>query len=210
MCYKVVERYSVCKCVYFQHSIDPCSAYGQRGHGVQEKTVLVGYACARHSAHAPPPRFAEYWSLAGFRVFKFEGVGQVGADAEAVSSRFSLVGWISTSLASLCHANTTLTLRYTTLCLRHATPLQCLIRSTLLDGGFHEILMMRNVRQCLIHASLAESSSTTSPLVGEIVPVAFAFALLCFALLSDWILGTGGGIVFPGEIQFVMRSGTAV
>ncbi|KAJ5233353.1 uncharacterized protein N7469_005119 [Penicillium citrinum] len=52
MCYKVVERYSVCKCVYFQHSIDPCSAYGQRGHSVQEKTVLVGYACARHSAHS--------------------------------------------------------------------------------------------------------------------------------------------------------------
>jgi len=50
MCYKVVERYSVCKCVYFQHSIDPCSAYGQRGHSVQEKTVLVGYACPRHSA----------------------------------------------------------------------------------------------------------------------------------------------------------------
>ncbi|KAJ5621948.1 hypothetical protein N7528_005180 [Penicillium herquei] len=49
MCYKVVERFSVCKCVYFQHSIDPCSAYGQRGHSVQEKTVLVGYACPRHS-----------------------------------------------------------------------------------------------------------------------------------------------------------------
>lgn len=52
MCYKVVERYSVCKCIYFQHSIDPCSAYGQRGHSVQEKTVLVGYACAGHSARA--------------------------------------------------------------------------------------------------------------------------------------------------------------
>ncbi|KAJ5273857.1 hypothetical protein N7478_008982 [Penicillium angulare] len=50
MCYKVVERFSVCKCVYFQHSIDPCSAYGQRGHSVQEKTVLVGYACTSHSS----------------------------------------------------------------------------------------------------------------------------------------------------------------
>jgi hypothetical protein len=49
MCYKVVERYSVCKCLYFQHSIDPCQAYGQRGHCVQEKTVLVGYACETHS-----------------------------------------------------------------------------------------------------------------------------------------------------------------
>ncbi|KAJ5927535.1 hypothetical protein N7516_009308 [Penicillium verrucosum] len=49
MCYKVVERYSVCKCLYFEHSIDPCSAYGQRGHGIQEKTVLVGYTCDKHS-----------------------------------------------------------------------------------------------------------------------------------------------------------------
>lgn len=60
---------------------------------------------------------------------------------------------------------------------------------------------MRNERQCLIHASLPDSLSTTSPLVGEIVTVAFAFALLCFALLSDWILDSDGGIVFPGEIS---------
>ncbi|KAJ5481056.1 hypothetical protein N7539_006950 [Penicillium diatomitis] len=52
MCYKVVERYSVCKCIYFQHSIDPCTAYGQRGHSIQEKTVLVGYVCSRHSSRA--------------------------------------------------------------------------------------------------------------------------------------------------------------
>ncbi|KAL2831320.1 hypothetical protein BJY01DRAFT_240125 [Aspergillus pseudoustus] len=50
MCYQLVERYSVCGCLYFQHAIDPCTAYGQRGHQVQEKTVLVGYACPRHSA----------------------------------------------------------------------------------------------------------------------------------------------------------------
>ncbi|KAJ5969923.1 hypothetical protein N7501_006171 [Penicillium viridicatum] len=49
MCYKVVERFSVCKCLYFEHSIDPCSAYGLRGHRVQEKTVLVGYTCDKHS-----------------------------------------------------------------------------------------------------------------------------------------------------------------
>ncbi|KAJ5457527.1 hypothetical protein N7475_008915 [Penicillium sp. IBT 31633x] len=52
MCYKVVERYSVCKCLYFEHSVDPCSAYGQRDHEVQEKTVLVGYTCDKHSAFA--------------------------------------------------------------------------------------------------------------------------------------------------------------
>ncbi|KAJ5806839.1 hypothetical protein N7474_010431 [Penicillium riverlandense] len=42
MCYRVVERYAACKCLYFEHSIDPCSSFGQRGHSVLEKTVLVG------------------------------------------------------------------------------------------------------------------------------------------------------------------------
>jgi hypothetical protein len=51
MCYQVVERFSVCRCQYYKHAIDPCSAYGQRGHMVQEKTVLVGYACSIHSHH---------------------------------------------------------------------------------------------------------------------------------------------------------------
>lgn len=57
MCYQILERYSVCQCVYYQHSVDPCKAYGQRGHFVQEKVVLVGYACKRHSVrqHEPPP-----------------------------------------------------------------------------------------------------------------------------------------------------------
>lgn len=53
MCYQVVERYSVCRCLYYQHAIDPCAAHGQRGHIVQEKTVLVGYACNIHSSHRP-------------------------------------------------------------------------------------------------------------------------------------------------------------
>jgi hypothetical protein len=51
MCYQVVERYSVCRCLYYKHAIDPCAAHGQRGHQVQEKTVLVGYACGVHSSH---------------------------------------------------------------------------------------------------------------------------------------------------------------
>ncbi|PSN67037.1 hypothetical protein BS50DRAFT_600579 [Corynespora cassiicola Philippines] len=53
MCYQVVERYSVCRCLYYKHAIDPCAAHGQRGHSVQEKTVLVGYACSLHSSHRP-------------------------------------------------------------------------------------------------------------------------------------------------------------
>ncbi|KAH7394318.1 hypothetical protein BKA66DRAFT_410857 [Pyrenochaeta sp. MPI-SDFR-AT-0127] len=53
MCYQVVERYSVCRCLYHRHAIDPCAAHGQRGHMVQEKTVLVGYACGTHSNYRP-------------------------------------------------------------------------------------------------------------------------------------------------------------
>lgn len=53
MCYQVVERYSVCKCLYYKHAVDQCRAAGQHGHRVQEKTVLVGYACSVHSSHRP-------------------------------------------------------------------------------------------------------------------------------------------------------------
>ncbi|RMZ67335.1 hypothetical protein GMOD_00001246 [Pyrenophora seminiperda CCB06] len=49
MCYQVVERYAVCRCQYYKHAIDPCASHGQRGHSIQEKTVLVGYACSTHS-----------------------------------------------------------------------------------------------------------------------------------------------------------------
>ncbi|PQE25684.1 hypothetical protein CJF30_00000381 [Rutstroemia sp. NJR-2017a BBW] len=41
MCYLVVERYSVCRCLYYQHSVDMCAAYGTQGHGIQERTPPV-------------------------------------------------------------------------------------------------------------------------------------------------------------------------
>ena len=49
MCIQLVEKYSVCRCVYHRHSVDPCRAYGQRNHGTTEKTILVGFACPRHT-----------------------------------------------------------------------------------------------------------------------------------------------------------------
>ena len=52
MCYIIVERFSVCRCTYHRHNVDMCAAYGTQGHHVMEKTVLVGYACERHSGHA--------------------------------------------------------------------------------------------------------------------------------------------------------------
>ncbi|KKK19961.1 hypothetical protein P175DRAFT_0531709 [Aspergillus ochraceoroseus IBT 24754] len=62
MCYQLIERFSVCGCLYFQHAIDPCTAYGQRGHQIQEKTVLVGYACPRHTGKRAPDASAAAWT----------------------------------------------------------------------------------------------------------------------------------------------------
>ncbi|KAK0741219.1 hypothetical protein B0T18DRAFT_303442, partial [Schizothecium vesticola] len=52
MCYLLVELYSACRCLYYQHAVDRCAAYGRPGHGVQTRTILVGYACGDHSRGA--------------------------------------------------------------------------------------------------------------------------------------------------------------
>ncbi|KAF2430178.1 hypothetical protein EJ08DRAFT_589528 [Tothia fuscella] len=52
MCYQVIERYAVCRCLYHQHAVDRCPMYGQRSHAIVEKTVLVGYTCPAHSTSA--------------------------------------------------------------------------------------------------------------------------------------------------------------
>ncbi|KXL42781.1 hypothetical protein M433DRAFT_71231 [Acidomyces richmondensis BFW] len=56
MCIQVVERYSVCRCLYYKHAIDPCPARGQRGHTIREKVVLVGYTCDQHSRYRSTQR----------------------------------------------------------------------------------------------------------------------------------------------------------
>lgn len=55
MCYRLVERFSVCGCVYYKHAVDRCAAYSQSGHKVQERTIPVGYTCVDHSE---PPQGA--------------------------------------------------------------------------------------------------------------------------------------------------------
>lgn len=49
MCYRVTERYSVCRCIYYKHQISFCGASGTEGHLVQTKDILVGYLCGTHS-----------------------------------------------------------------------------------------------------------------------------------------------------------------
>ncbi|TGZ77649.1 hypothetical protein EX30DRAFT_290615, partial [Ascodesmis nigricans] len=49
MCIRVVERFAVCHCVYFVHGVDQCTAYGQRGHQVEDRILFVGHSCPSHA-----------------------------------------------------------------------------------------------------------------------------------------------------------------
>ena len=49
MCIQLVERYAGCGCLYFEHSVDPCSAINTLGHEIQVKEVPVGYTCNYHA-----------------------------------------------------------------------------------------------------------------------------------------------------------------
>lgn len=59
MCIKIVEIYKICRCVYYTHAVDPCPAYGHRGHCVMTKNVLVGYTCSRHSINLISEEFID-------------------------------------------------------------------------------------------------------------------------------------------------------
>ncbi|KAK8112668.1 hypothetical protein PG984_013194 [Apiospora sp. TS-2023a] len=47
--YQVVERYSACRCVYYEHAPDINPYYGKPGcYLIAQKEVLVGYSCSVH------------------------------------------------------------------------------------------------------------------------------------------------------------------
>lgn len=48
MCYQLVERYSACHCLYYQHAVDVCASFSQSDHPITQRTILVGYACQNH------------------------------------------------------------------------------------------------------------------------------------------------------------------
>ncbi|CEI66252.1 unnamed protein product [Fusarium venenatum] len=50
MCYQLTEFYSACRCIYYIHAIDRCASFDRPGHGVQKRSILVGYACSSHSS----------------------------------------------------------------------------------------------------------------------------------------------------------------
>ncbi|KAL7959869.1 hypothetical protein V8C34DRAFT_303566 [Trichoderma compactum] len=51
MCYQLVELYSACRCLYYQHAIDRCAAYGRPGHNIEQRTIYVdsGYGSGHSS-----------------------------------------------------------------------------------------------------------------------------------------------------------------
>ena len=56
MCIQIIERFAVCRCIYYSHAVDPCPKYGSHNHGVQHKEVLVGYCCKDHSSSISQPK----------------------------------------------------------------------------------------------------------------------------------------------------------
>jgi hypothetical protein len=62
MCYQLVELYSACRCLYYQHAVDRCAAYGRPGHGVQRRTILVGYACVQHAQSSYGSQYASQYT----------------------------------------------------------------------------------------------------------------------------------------------------
>lgn len=65
MCIRVIERYAVCRCVFYSHDVDPCPAYGR--HEVKLKEFWVGYTCSQHSS----------WPNASQRIFREKPPTQV-------------------------------------------------------------------------------------------------------------------------------------
>jgi hypothetical protein len=45
ICFRVVERYSLCLCPYQVYGVDECPLYQQREHRIQECVLKVGVIC---------------------------------------------------------------------------------------------------------------------------------------------------------------------
>ncbi|KAK1255224.1 hypothetical protein MKX08_009219 [Trichoderma sp. CBMAI-0020] len=87
MCYQLVELYSACRCLYYQHAIDRCAAYGRPGHNIEQRTIYVGYACSAHTGHSAQYAHESTYSDSGYagpQILRFPRL-----------LRFELDDWIS-------------------------------------------------------------------------------------------------------------------
>ncbi|KAK1750617.1 hypothetical protein QBC47DRAFT_365217 [Echria macrotheca] len=114
MCYQLVELYSACRCLYYQHAVDRCAAYGRPGHGIQRRTILVGYACSEHSSS----RGASYYSDYAQAQYSDSGYHSGRSRHSPALSRFDFGAWVSyvysfrTRSASLSQAPSQLSLLF--------------------------------------------------------------------------------------------------
>ena len=47
-CIRIIERYAVCRCIFYKYGIDH-ALHGSECRRVEDREVLVGYACPEHS-----------------------------------------------------------------------------------------------------------------------------------------------------------------
>ena len=119
MCIQVVERYSVCGCLYYSHQVDPCPSYSKRGHKIATREVLVRYACSKHSssrlyrqssARARRQAREEYQSEIPLRVNRWESLVHAQIEgspqhARECSDDGQVVGSDGSIVQSLCFAS---------------------------------------------------------------------------------------------------------
>ncbi|KAI1344702.1 hypothetical protein F5Y15DRAFT_410402 [Xylariaceae sp. FL0016] len=85
MCYQLTELYSACRCLYYQHAVDRCAAYGRPGHGITKRTILVGYACQDHS------QSSGYGAYAGGQTYSDSGYYSNYSTRDSYHRRGSLI-----------------------------------------------------------------------------------------------------------------------
>lgn len=78
MCYQLVERYSACRCLHYQHAVDRCVAYGRPGHSVQQREILVGYACSMHTSSSGSYATHYSYSDSGYQSSRSSTTGSRG------------------------------------------------------------------------------------------------------------------------------------
>jgi hypothetical protein len=44
MCIQIIERFSVCRCIYYRHAVDPCPARAQRHHRLADTIPCVRWS----------------------------------------------------------------------------------------------------------------------------------------------------------------------
>lgn len=70
MCYQLVEVYSACRCLYYQHAVDRCVGYGRPGHGVEKRVIYVGYACGAHTTRRAHHASHHSYSDSGYQSYR--------------------------------------------------------------------------------------------------------------------------------------------